>query len=213
MDGPLPPEVIQRIVRQNFGRFRLCYENGLQSKPTLEGEVDVVFTIGKDGSVNDVHDSGSMPDADVKSCVIRAFAGVAFPEPEGNVVKVTYPIHFAPGDDAASSAKLGGKALVDVRADDVKASLEKAGCTEVTRKENPAGVTSPTVFTAKKDGRLVTITFVGANDPAVAASDVAKLRDTGAVRQEGGFLLVVSCDGDTDKSAAGALLNTLIVAS
>ena len=28
VSGRLPPEVIQRIVRQNFGRFRLCYENG-----------------------------------------------------------------------------------------------------------------------------------------------------------------------------------------
>ncbi|HLM76117.1 MAG TPA: FHA domain-containing protein, partial [Polyangiaceae bacterium] len=27
VSGRLPPEVIQRIVRQNFGRFRLCYEN------------------------------------------------------------------------------------------------------------------------------------------------------------------------------------------
>src|SRR4029079_11875655 len=32
----LPPEVIQRIVRQNFGRFRLCYENGLRNNPNLQ---------------------------------------------------------------------------------------------------------------------------------------------------------------------------------
>src|SRR5262249_37300578 len=34
--GNLPPEVVQRIVRQNFGRFRLCYENGLRNNPTLQ---------------------------------------------------------------------------------------------------------------------------------------------------------------------------------
>src|SRR6187549_3194941 len=39
VNGKLPPEVIQRIVRQNFGRFRLCYENGLKNNPTLSGRV------------------------------------------------------------------------------------------------------------------------------------------------------------------------------
>jgi hypothetical protein len=29
VSGRLPPEVIQRIVRQNYGRFRMCYEQGL----------------------------------------------------------------------------------------------------------------------------------------------------------------------------------------
>ena len=29
----MTPEVIQRIVRQNYGRFRLCYENGLRNNP------------------------------------------------------------------------------------------------------------------------------------------------------------------------------------
>ena len=29
--GTLPPEVIQRTVRANFGRFRRCYESHLRS--------------------------------------------------------------------------------------------------------------------------------------------------------------------------------------
>ena len=41
VNGRLPPEVIQRIVRQNFGRFRLCYENGLRNNPNLQGRVSV----------------------------------------------------------------------------------------------------------------------------------------------------------------------------
>ncbi|MFS8071890.1 MAG: AgmX/PglI C-terminal domain-containing protein, partial [Byssovorax sp.] len=47
----LPPEVIQRIVRQNFGRFRLCYEAGLRSNPSLSGRVATKFVIGRDGAV------------------------------------------------------------------------------------------------------------------------------------------------------------------
>ena len=35
----LPAEVIQRIVRQSFGRLRLCYETALAKNPTLQGRV------------------------------------------------------------------------------------------------------------------------------------------------------------------------------
>src|SRR5689334_9657332 len=49
--GRLPPEVIQRIVRQNFGSFRLCYENSLRNCPNLQGRVAVRFVIDSDGSV------------------------------------------------------------------------------------------------------------------------------------------------------------------
>ena len=54
VSGRLPPEVIQRIVRQNFGRFRLCYENGLRNNPNLQGRVAVRFVIGRDGAVSNV---------------------------------------------------------------------------------------------------------------------------------------------------------------
>jgi len=97
VSGRLPPEVIQRIVRQNFGRFRLCYENGLRNNPNLQGTVSVSFTIGRDGSVGSVGGGGSLPDSGVVSCVTKAFYGLSFPQPEGGVVKVSYPIAFTPG--------------------------------------------------------------------------------------------------------------------
>jgi outer membrane biosynthesis protein TonB len=49
--GRLPPETIQAIVRQNFGRFRGCYESGLRSNPGLQGTVSVQFVLGRDGAV------------------------------------------------------------------------------------------------------------------------------------------------------------------
>jgi hypothetical protein len=97
VSGRLPPEVIQRIVRQNFGRFRLCYENGLRNNPNLQGTVSVSFVIGRDGTVSQVGGGGGMPDAGVTSCVTRAFYGLGFPAPEGGIVRVTYPISFSPG--------------------------------------------------------------------------------------------------------------------
>jgi hypothetical protein len=93
----LPPEVIRRIVRQNFGRFRLCYENGLRTDPTLAGSVRTRFVIESDGAVGTVSDAGSlMSDAGVVACVQRAFGGLAFPEPSGGSMAVTYSLSFAP---------------------------------------------------------------------------------------------------------------------
>jgi hypothetical protein len=99
VNGRLPPEVIQRIVRQNFGRFRLCYEAGLRNNPTLAGRVAVKFVIDRKGAVSLVADGGSdLPDHGVVSCVVRGFGNLSFPEPEGGMVTVVYPISFAPGD-------------------------------------------------------------------------------------------------------------------
>jgi hypothetical protein len=98
VSGRIAPEVIQRIVRQNFGRFRLCYENGLRGNPNLAGRVGVRFVIGRDGAVSNVGNGGSdLPDASVVSCVARAFYGLSFPQPENGIVTVTYPIVFTPG--------------------------------------------------------------------------------------------------------------------
>ncbi len=98
VSGRLPPEVIQRIVRQNFGRFRMCYEKGLGRNPNLQGRVSARFVIGRDGSVSNVSNGGSdLPDSAVVSCVLSAFYGLSFPQPEGGIVTVVYPIMLSPG--------------------------------------------------------------------------------------------------------------------
>jgi Ca-activated chloride channel family protein len=102
VSGNLPAEVVQRIVRQSFGRFRLCYENGLRNNPNLQGRVSVRFVVGRDGSAGHVGNGGSdLPDATVVTCVVRAFYGLNFPQPEGGEATVTYPILFSPSPDAA----------------------------------------------------------------------------------------------------------------
>ncbi len=99
VNGRLPPEVIQRIVRQNFGRFKLCYENGLRTNPNLQGRVAVKFVIDRTGAVSTAQDGGSdLPDQGVVSCVVRGFGNLSFPQPEGGIVTVVYPILFNPGD-------------------------------------------------------------------------------------------------------------------
>jgi hypothetical protein len=99
INGHLPPEVIQRIVRQNFGRFKLCYTDGLRSNPSLQGRVAVKFVIARDGSVSTASDGGSdLPDQSVTQCVIRGFSNVSFPAPDSGIVTVVYPLTFTPGE-------------------------------------------------------------------------------------------------------------------
>ncbi|MBN2191961.1 MAG: AgmX/PglI C-terminal domain-containing protein [Polyangiaceae bacterium] len=98
VSGRLPPEVIQRIVRQNFGRFRMCYEKGLAQNPNLTGRVSVRFVIGSDGAVSHASNGGSdLADSSAVSCVVSSFYSLSFPAPEAGVVTVVYPIMFQPG--------------------------------------------------------------------------------------------------------------------
>ncbi len=97
VNGRLPPEAIQRAVRQNFGRFRMCYEPHLLVSPSLAGRVSVKFVIDRSGGVVVAEDNGSdLPNADVVSCTVRAFSGISFPQPEGGIVTVVYPLVFSP---------------------------------------------------------------------------------------------------------------------
>ena len=96
--GRIPPEVIQRTIRQNFGKFRMCYENGLRGNPNLAGRVAVRFVIGRDGSVAQSGNGGSdLPDSGVVNCIVGAFRGLSFPQPEEGIVTVTYSIQLSPG--------------------------------------------------------------------------------------------------------------------
>jgi hypothetical protein len=98
VSGRIPPEVIQRVVRQNYGRFRSCYEMGLRTNPNLTGRVTARFVIGRDGAVtNASNGGGDLPDSAVTSCVVSAFYGLSFPAPEGGIVTVSYPIMLVPG--------------------------------------------------------------------------------------------------------------------
>jgi hypothetical protein len=98
VSGHLPPEVVQRIVRQNYGRFRMCYESGLRLNPNLTGRITARFVIGREGAVTNASNGGSdMPDSGVTACVVQAFYGLSFPKPENGIVTVSYPIMFSPG--------------------------------------------------------------------------------------------------------------------
>jgi hypothetical protein len=97
LTGQMPAEVIQRVVRDNFGRFRGCYEAGLRDNPALEGRVVTRFAIDRQGVVSMVQDGGSsLPNPGVVACVLRSFYSLTFPEHEGGIVTVVYPLALRP---------------------------------------------------------------------------------------------------------------------
>ncbi|NUO49353.1 MAG: AgmX/PglI C-terminal domain-containing protein [Polyangiaceae bacterium] len=184
VSGSLPPEVVQRIVRQNMGRFRLCYEQGLRKDPSLAGRVTVTFIIAADGSVSSSSASGDLPDTSVRSCVARSFTTLSFPPPEkGGVVKVSYPIIFAPGEGGDAMAppqadafpKIDGKAFEKVDVVGLERVLQRRGF--VTRRlpgsdpTSPAG--EPVVVLFRDDAASFGVARVIDGDKADAACSVS----------------------------------------
>jgi hypothetical protein len=99
--GRLAPEVVQRVVRRSFGRLRTCYENGLRGNPKLAGTVSTKFVIDAKGDVTSAarESTTSITDATMVSCVTSTFSSLSFPQPEGGIVVVTFPVIFSPADD------------------------------------------------------------------------------------------------------------------
>jgi hypothetical protein len=96
--GRLPPEQIQSVVRARYDAFRKCYEAGLARDPGLRGRVTTRFLIDAHGRVSMAHIAGNeLTDCEVTACMIEELKKCVFPEPEGGVVTVVYPLVFEPG--------------------------------------------------------------------------------------------------------------------
>jgi tetratricopeptide (TPR) repeat protein len=95
--GKLPQEVVQRIVRQNFGRFRLCYEQALARNPNLQGNLGIKFVIDQSGTVGNARPNGAggITDASMRACVAAAHDSLSFPAPESGTVVVTETLGFS----------------------------------------------------------------------------------------------------------------------
>jgi Ca-activated chloride channel family protein len=90
--GRLVESVVERIVRQHFGQFRLCFE-----ARGATGTVSVRFVIDRDGSVLTVApDTSTVSDPLVVACIVHGFEVLSFPAPEGGQVNVTYALAFDP---------------------------------------------------------------------------------------------------------------------
>ncbi len=91
--GGLSQEAIRRVVRRHLNEVRFCYEQGLQSNPSLEGRVTVRWIIDGTGRVQGSSlASSSLSNGGVEGCIVGAVQRWTFPAPEnGGVVGVNYP--------------------------------------------------------------------------------------------------------------------------
>jgi hypothetical protein len=96
-DKHLPPDVIERVIHENDGRFQSCYDLGLRRNAALRGRVVVKFVIDRPGTVAFAADAGSeLPDDGVVACIVRTFDTLLFPEGADDVVTVVYPLVLTP---------------------------------------------------------------------------------------------------------------------
>lgn len=109
VSGRLPKEVIQRIVRQSFGRFRQCYQPGQARNANLQGTVATSFDIDAKGKAVNAKDAGStLPDKGVVQCIVSSFARLSFPSPEdGKPVKVVFSMAMSPSNGGSVGGGFG----------------------------------------------------------------------------------------------------------
>ncbi|MEW5738402.1 MAG: AgmX/PglI C-terminal domain-containing protein [Myxococcota bacterium] len=96
--GAIDKESVRRVVRSGFGGVRRCYEEYL-TRTGLDfpdGKLVIDFVIGVDGRVTsaELHESSSLRDERLASCVLAVFRGLRFVKPVGGPVHVTYPFVF-----------------------------------------------------------------------------------------------------------------------
>ncbi len=95
--GPIPQEVVRRIIRINFGRFKSCYIDLLRRHPKTTGRVTTKFRIDGEGVVRDAAvaaDVSDIHDGTMNDCMTEAFGKLSFPS-SGGAVSVAYPIVFS----------------------------------------------------------------------------------------------------------------------
>ncbi len=95
VQGGLPQEVAQRIVRQNLGRVRTCYERALANDPATQGTVSVKLAVGTDGTVTSAAPVASTVSGDLATCIARGDGALAFPRGD-SIAIVTIQYTLAP---------------------------------------------------------------------------------------------------------------------
>jgi TonB family protein len=74
-----------------------CYERELKRDPQLAGKVEIEFTIGADGSVEDARVAQNrMGSGEVGNCIVGRILRWKFPKPSGGSVTVNFPFIFTP---------------------------------------------------------------------------------------------------------------------
>ena len=96
VDGSLDPGAIGKVIQSRMRMVQDCYERELKRDPSLQGKVEVEFTIGADGRVESARVSSNKMGSDaVGECICSRIRSWRFPKPDGGSVTVNFPFIFA----------------------------------------------------------------------------------------------------------------------
>lgn len=97
VDGSLDGESVAKVVRARLRSIQDCYEKELKRDASLQGKIEIEFTIGSGGEVDDARISANkMGSAAVGDCIVSRVRRWRFPAPSGGRVTVNYPFIFTP---------------------------------------------------------------------------------------------------------------------
>jgi antitoxin component YwqK of YwqJK toxin-antitoxin module len=99
--GSLDKKIIKRVVTQNMGQIRGCYEDALTREPGLSGRVTMKWVIDPNGQMAKVKVANTqMQNSTVEDCMKEKIKTWKFPKPKGGgIVIVTYPFLFSFSED------------------------------------------------------------------------------------------------------------------
>ncbi len=95
-EGSVDLNYAARIVRNQLGAFRGCYEGARRRHPALAGSLELRFTIGTSGRVTSVTTEGLASAPELGSCVVSSVRDLVFPRPEGGDANLSIPFYFGP---------------------------------------------------------------------------------------------------------------------
>lgn len=83
---------VRNVVRAHLGEVSACYDRRLLARPTLQGRIEVQFTISRAGHVTNAGiASNTLHDEPTEYCILSALRSWQFPRSSGGVVLATYP--------------------------------------------------------------------------------------------------------------------------
>jgi len=95
MEGNVPPEAVAKVVKQNSGGLRACYEHALKRKPDLQyvSTVTARFEVKNTGNAINVsfhpHTDGEM-----EKCMASTMGKWKFPAFQGDPVAFEQPVNL-----------------------------------------------------------------------------------------------------------------------
>lgn len=88
---------VKRTIMGRSGAYRACYEQELQRYGTLEGRLELRFTIEPDGAVSGIAATVNELNKNVEACVVRQVQQLKFLKPDGGICVIRWPFRFQPG--------------------------------------------------------------------------------------------------------------------